>query len=282
MKFKSITLSLAALSMCALTTLTSCGGAKAGEKEIEASSIEVVSDSADWVSVADGKYKLVGSVENKDCVLSMNVKLVLTKELKIENPEVGNFSDWKLTLKDKNGTDICELKLDDNSLVKVKKLVSSGSVDDEIEVTFKAGGFDLSEDEYKKALSDAESFSINGANYKIATDEPDYSSSYSSSSSDDVDEEATDEEDESETASSGDTDWDEVLDSYDAYVTKYIAIMKKASSGDPTAIAEYAGLMQEAQELGDKLSSAQGELTNAQWARYTKILTRLTNAAKTK
>lgn len=154
MKFKSISLSLVALSMCALTTLTSCGGAKAGEKEIEASSIEVVSDSADWVSVADGKYKLVGSVEKKDCVLSMNVKLVLTKELKIENPNIDGY-DWKLTLKDKNGTDICELKLDDNSLVKVKKLVSSGSVDDEIEVTFKAGGFDLSEDEYKKALSDA-------------------------------------------------------------------------------------------------------------------------------
>ncbi len=81
-----------------------------------------------------------GFVEKKDCVLSMNVKLVLTKELKIENPEVGNFSDWKLTLKDKNGTDICELKLDDNSLVKVKKLVSTGSVDDEIEVTRKGGG----------------------------------------------------------------------------------------------------------------------------------------------
>lgn len=273
MKFKTLTLSLAALSMCALTTLTSCG-AKAGEKEIDASGIEVVTDSADWVSVVDGKYKLVGTNENKMPTLSMNVKLVLTKELKIENATVTNFMGWKLTLKDKNGTDICDLSLDDNSLAKIKKLISSGNVDEEVEVTFKGGGFGVSEDAYKKALSDAESFSINGANYMV---EKDYSSSYSSSSSDDS-EEATDED--SENASSDDTDWDEVLDSYDAYVTKYIALMKKAANGDASAMAEYPGLLKEAEELGDKLSSAKGNLTSEQWARYTKILTRMTSEMK--
>ncbi len=275
MKFKTITLSLAALSMCALTTLTSCG-AKAGEKEIDASGIEVVTDSADWVSVVDGKYKLVGSTENKMPSLSINVKLVLTKELKIENATVTNFMGWKLTLKDKNGTDICDLSLDDNSLAKIKKLISSGNVDEEIEVTFKGGGFGVSEDAYKKALSDAESFSINGANYEV---EKDYSSSYSSSSSDDS-EEASDEDSESESASSGDTDWDEVLDSYDAYVTKYIALMKKAANGDASALSEYPALMSEAEEIGKKLSSAKGDLTSEQWARYTKILTRMTSAMK--
>lgn len=277
MKFKAITLSLAALSMCALTTLTSCG-AKEGEKDIDASSVEVVSDSADWVSVVDGKYKLVGSTEGKTQSLSMNVKLVLTKELKLENATVSNFSDWKLTLKDKNDTDICELSLDDKSLAKIKKLVSSGKVDEEIEVTFKSGGFGISKDDYKKALSDAESFSINGANYSI---EQDYSSSYSSSESDD-EEEATeaDEESDGETASSGDTDWDEVLDSYDSYVTKYVALMKKASKGDASAMSEYPALLEEAQQLDKKLSSAKGDLSAAQWARYTKILTRMTSEMK--
>lgn len=272
MKFKTITLSLAALSMCALTTLTSCG-AKAGEKEIDASGIEVVTDSADWVSVVDGKYKLVGTTDDEGkSTLTLTVKLKLTKEFNLENVSVRGW--WNLNLKDKNGTDICDLDLDYDSKAKIEKLIRTGKVDDEVLVTFDAHFSDKKKDDYSKALSDAVSFNITDANYEI---EQGYSSSYSSSSSDDS-EEATDED--SETASSGDTDWDEVLDSYDAYVTKYIALMKKAANGDASAMAEYPALLKEAEELGDKLSSAKGNLTSEQWARYTKILTRMTSEMK--
>ncbi len=274
MKFKTITLSLAALSMCALTTLTSCG-AKAGEKEIDASGIEVVTDSADWVSVVDGKYKLVGTTDDEGkSTLSLTVKLKLTKEFKLENVSVRGW--WNLNLKDKNGTDICDLDLDYDSKAKIEKLIRTGKVDDEVLVTFNANFKDKKKDEYTKALSDAVSFNITDANYEI---EQGYSSSYSSSSSDDS-EEASDEDSESESASSGDTDWDEVLDSYDAYVTKYIALMKKAANGDASALSEYPALMSEAEEIGKKLSSAKGDLTSEQWARYTKILTRMTSAMK--
>ena len=81
-------------------------------------------------------------------------------------------------------------------------------------------------------------------------------------------------------SSTGSADWDSMLDSYEQYVNKYIALLKKASNGDMTAMAEYAGLMQKAQELSDKISGAQGDMSASQWARYVKITTKMTTAAQ--
>lgn len=85
--------------------------------------------------------------------------------------------------------------------------------------------------------------------------------------------------DEEDGASKNGENWDEVLTSYDSYVTKYISLMKKASKGDSDALSEYPALLSEAQELGDKLENAKGEMTSAQLARYTKITNRLSQAA---
>ena len=73
--------------------------------------------------------------------------------------------------------------------------------------------------------------------------------------------------------------WDKVLDSYEKYVNKYIATLKKASNGDPTAMAEYASLLKEAEKLNKKLQKAQGSMTAAQLARYEKITMKMANAA---
>ena len=81
-------------------------------------------------------------------------------------------------------------------------------------------------------------------------------------------------------SSTGSADWDSMLDSYKQYVNKYIALLKKASNGDMTAMAEYAGLMQKAQELSDKMNGAQGDMSASQWARYMKITTKMTTAAQ--
>ena len=81
-------------------------------------------------------------------------------------------------------------------------------------------------------------------------------------------------------SSTGSADWDSMLDSYEQYVNKYIALMKKASNGDMTTMAEYAGLMQKAQELSDKISGAQGDMSASQWARYMKITTKMTTTTQ--
>ena len=91
----------------------------------------------------------------------------------------------------------------------------------------------------------------------------------------------TEDEDESISSSStGSEDWDSMLDSYEQYVNKYIALMKKASNGDMSALAEYPALMEKAQEFSEKMKNAQGDMSASQWARYMKITTKMTTAAQ--
>ena len=98
------------------------------------------------------------------------------------------------------------------------------------------------------------------------------------SSSDDADD--SDAEEVAESSSSSSEDWDAALDSYEKYVDKYIALLKKASKGDMTAMAEYPALLQQAEEFGDKLSGAKGNLTASQAARYSKIQMKMLKAAQ--
>lgn len=79
--------------------------------------------------------------------------------------------------------------------------------------------------------------------------------------------------------SAGSEDWDELLQSYEQYVNKYIVYMKKAAKGDVTALAEYPGLMKKAQEFAEKLDAARGEMSASQLARYTKINMKMLKAA---
>lgn len=108
-------------------------------------------------------------------------------------------------------------------------------------------------------------------------------SSSSSESSDDSSVSSDDSSDEDESISSSSTsskDWDSMLDSYEEYVDKYIVLAKKAAKGDMSAMAEYAGLMQKAQDLSDKINGAKGDMSASQWARYMKITTKMTKAAQ--
>lgn len=89
-----------------------------------------------------------------------------------------------------------------------------------------------------------------------------------------------DDDSESVNSSSGSENWDSVLDSYERYVDKYIALMKKAQSGDASAMSEYPSLMQEAQEYGDKLQNAKGSLSASQMARYQRITNKMLKAAQ--
>ena len=83
---------------------------------------------------------------------------------------------------------------------------------------------------------------------------------------------------EDKTATSSDSDWDSILDEYEKYVDKYVAVYKKAMNGDMNALSESVSLAEQAEKLGDKLSKGQGAMTSAQMNRYTKIVTKMTNA----
>ena len=81
-------------------------------------------------------------------------------------------------------------------------------------------------------------------------------------------------------SSSSSQDWDAMLDSYEEYVDNYISLLKKAANGDRSAMAEYPALLQQAEEFGDKLSGAKGNLTASQAARYSKIQMKMLKAAQ--
>ena len=72
----------------------------------------------------------------------------------------------------------------------------------------------------------------------------------------------------SSSSSSGSQDWDALLDSYEQYVDKYISLMKKASKGDMSAMAEYPALMEKAQEVSERIKDAKDEMSSSQMARY--------------
>ena len=102
----------------------------------------------------------------------------------------------------------------------------------------------------------------------------DNSDSYSDSYSD------TDTDADTSLSSSGSEDWDALLASYEKYVDKYISYVKKSAKGDMTALVEYPSLMEKAQELSNKLQSAQGDMSASQWARYNKISMKMLKAAQ--
>lgn len=107
----------------------------------------------------------------------------------------------------------------------------------------------------------------------ISSSEDSVSTSVSSDDSSDDDESLS-------SSSTGSKDWDSMLDSYEEYVDKYIALAKKAAKGDMSAMAEYVGLMQKAQEMSDKMDGAKSDMSVSQWARYSKITTKLAKAAQ--
>lgn len=83
---------------------------------------------------------------------------------------------------------------------------------------------------------------------------------------------------EAKPSKASDSDWDSILDEYEKYVDKYVAVYKKAMNGDMNALSESVSLAEQAEKLGDKLSKGQGAMTSAQMNRYTKIVTKMTNA----
>lgn len=73
--------------------------------------------------------------------------------------------------------------------------------------------------------------------------------------------------------------WDKVLDSYETYVNKYVACMKKTMAGDTQVLTEYANLLEKIEELGKQLENASGSMTTAQINRYAKINAKMLDAA---
>lgn len=80
-------------------------------------------------------------------------------------------------------------------------------------------------------------------------------------------------------SSSTGNNWDKILDDYEKLVDKYIALLKKSSSGDMNALTELASYMQKAQDLYEKLENADDEMTIEQMNRMVKINSKMAESA---
>lgn len=81
-----------------------------------------------------------------------------------------------------------------------------------------------------------------------------------------------------EASSSSGEDWDKILDEYEKYCDKTVAVAKKAQAGDISAMTEYASLLESAESLQQKLENAGPALTAAQAARLNKIAAKMAKA----
>jgi len=68
-------------------------------------------------------------------------------------------------------------------------------------------------------------------------------------------------------------DWDDLLDSYENFINRYVRLMKKAQNGDLSAITEYTKYMQDAINLAEEVETERGDLTSAQLKRFLELQT---------
>jgi len=258
----------AVLAFGVVILLTACGGNSIKEKTIKASDISISGDVEDYIKVVDGDYTLK-VVEDK-VVIAIKFELIEEYDLDGE-PELGNIN---LIPLDKSGAAVPDLGLDFGPATlsdydKLKNLLK-GEVGKTVIISFEWDYF-ADEDVQNRIMSETESFEITNADFTG-------SESASDDYSDDEDDSYSDDEDDSYSAS-GDEDWDEVLNSYEKYINQYIKLMKKAKNGDASAMTEYAEMMENATDLADKMGNAGDDLSASQMAKFTKLQTKLANAA---
>lgn len=104
---------------------------------------------------------------------------------------------------------------------------------------------------------------------------------FSSETQKDEEEIAQNDEIDSDSDDSGleNSDFDKVLDNYEAYVDEYIKFVKKAAEGDMSALSQYPTLMEKAKKLDQRLTKSKGDLTPEQVNRMMQIQLKMTKAA---
>ncbi|QYJ67678.1 DUF6591 domain-containing protein [Flavobacterium litorale] len=78
------------------------------------------------------------------------------------------------------------------------------------------------------------------------------------------------------------TNYDDMLDAYEAYIDKFIIVMKKMKKAEPddmSILTEYTELMDKADEFSKQLESNEGQMSKAQLKRYIDLQTKFSKAA---
>lgn len=256
---------LSLLAVC----LVSCGSDKPVTLKVESE----LGNLGTYLSVNDKEVTFTRKDDKVEGSLSMKVMRSVAAELRSDfNMEV--------TVLDKNHVEIASLpdfKVEtqtDYDAGDFDNYLATGTIRAKMSGTVSSDKWDKIESEGAYICVKLSSSSAKFQPYKESVAPAD---SLASTESDNTDIESADVDD---SQSAGSEDWDALLDEYDEYTTQMISFVKKASNGDASAMTEYQDLLQKAQEVGEKMSNAQGEMTTAQWARYMKITQKMTRVAQ--
>lgn len=246
-------------------------------------------DNKDIVSIVDGKYTLVGTIKGE-----MGQQLYIQLKIRLNHPIKGdvlhiNFSNVNIGIEiiDKNDVALLNYKLPFQDITEFKKFLTEGKEGDVKDFNF--AFLMINKEQYAKLMDDAVSVRLVG----MSIEDNDYvdlknGGKIKNNEETNIDNEVTENEDKADNdenedlseASTGDENFDEWLNEYEEYCNSYIALLKKASKGDMSAIAEYTKMLQKAQGMSKKIDKVEGDLTPAQLAKFQRIQTKLMKAAQ--
>lgn len=235
---------------------------------------------AKYVEIVDQPSELTyavkdGAVEAQYIRLKVTLKMVKDGIKDVDARDLdfsGLLSVATINLVDENGTNICDLNVKDEDMLKLKKLLV-GKSGDTAEITFE-GEFSNKKDA-PKWFENAVKFSPD-----MTGDITSGEAASSDADNDESDEDVAESESADVESIDSDKDYDAILDKYEEYCNEYIKLIKKSANGDLSAMAEYQEFMEKAQELEQEFGDGMNELTPAQLNRFNKIHAKVLKATQ--
>lgn len=229
-----------------ITTICISCGSKITEVTVKNKSTDINGYLNGYLEVVDGSYK-ISMVENN---LILNVKLKVVKQL--EDSELCEISAELLDESDMPlsglGTFLASYMNFSDDIDKINDALKEGTGEITVKLIYSVGEDNSKESEALKIASEkAKSFSINS---KIK---------------DDV----------TISENNGDKNWEKILTDYESYTNQCIKLLKKANSGDVSAMTEYLEVLQKAQDIQESFLEAEDDITTAQMERFIKIQKKL-------
>jgi hypothetical protein len=239
--------------------LTSCGSTSTKEKVIKVDNVSISGESSKYFKVVPDNYTMQ-VVEDK---IVIPIKLQLNAVYKGNQFEIGNLSLVPLT---KSGAAVPNIGLDMHPATpgewsKIADLLK-GDVGKTVTISFEWSYFSNKKIQ-ERIMKETESFEITGADFTGGSDSEKTTAG-------------------TNTDNPGSSDWNKMLDDYEAYVDDYIKFYKKAQAGDQTALAEYPEMMQKAVALQKDLQDANNSksLSTDQISRLMKIQLKMAGTLK--
>ena len=233
-----------------ITTICISCGSKITEVTVKNKSTDINGYLNGYLEVVDGSYT-ISMVENN---LILNVKLKVVKQL--EESELYEISAELLDESDMPlsglGTFLASYMNFSDDIVKINDALKEGTGEITVKLIYSGGDDNSKESEALKIASEkAKSFSIN------------------SKTKDDV---IISEN------NNGDKNWEKILTDYESYTNQCIKLLKKANSGDVSAMTEYLEVLQKAQDIQESFLEAEDAITTGQMERFMKIQQKLIDA----